>query len=170
MSEPGDSELIVEWLAALDESDYYQLLGVSPDDKMEEIQAAFHRFSQSFHPDRHRHRDADQRAAVAQIYRRGTEAYSVLRSTTSRASYDLALLQGIKRLHPARSPQRDGTSGLESTCHTAGGKLHARQIERALSQGEHDEARRLIHKARLAEGENPEFEGRVARLWGQKSS
>jgi len=170
MSEPGDSELIAQWLAALEESDYYQLLGISRDDSTEEVQAAFHRFSQSFHPDRHRHRDPELRAAVTQIYRRGTEAYGVLRSSTSRARYDLALLQDIKRLHPTQAPQGDGTGGLESTCMTPGGKLHARQIERALSKGEHDEARRLIEKARLAEGENPKFEGRVARLWGQKSS
>jgi DnaJ-class molecular chaperone len=170
MSESADSELIGAWLAALDESDYYQLLGLSPEDNSEKIQAAFHRFSQSFHPDRHRHREPKLRTAVTQIYRRGTEAYGVLRSATSRAAYDLALLQDIKRLHPARSPREGETSGgLASTCLTAGGQLHARQIERALSRGEYDEARRLVDKTRLAEGENPEFEGRVARLWGQKS-
>jgi|SRR5690606_332331 len=169
MSGPDESERIVDWLAALDEFDYYELLGLTRDDDAEKVQASFHRFSQSFHPDRHRHRDRELRDAVTQIYRRGAEAYRVLRSSSSRARYDLALLQGNKRLYPARaSEDPPPPGGLESTCVTAGGKMHARQIERALTLGAQDEARRLIEKARLAEGENPAFEGRVALLWGQK--
>lgn len=171
MSEHDQEREISRWLESIDAVDYYEILGVDPDASVTSIQAAFHRFSESFHPDRHRDKSPELRQAFTKIYRRGSEAYGALRSQVSRASYDLGLTQGILRLASvsgAASAQVAAGLGLESTCTSPAGRLHARQIERALAEGKRQEAQDIADKLRLAEGHNPEFEGRLARMWGRK--
>lgn len=164
----GDIRAQVEsWLRVLDDSSYYELLGVLEIASDDTIQAAFHAFSQSFHPDNHRGADEALRADVTRIFKRGAEAYRVLRDPKSRAAYDLALAQGALRLMPGQA-RRDGeksTESLESFCNSAGGRLHARQAERALSERDLDGAHALLRKALLAEGDNDALEDRFRELF-----
>lgn len=155
------------WLKILDQSTYYELLGILEIADDGAIQKAFHEFSQSFHPDNHRGAPEDVRRDVTAIYRRGAEAYGVLRDPNSRTAYDLALSQGALRLHQGTgsSPAPDAAVSLESVCKTAGGRLHARQAERALSERKPDEAFALFRKASIAEGKNAELEDRFKMLF-----
>lgn len=166
----NDEELrakIQAWLSVLDQSTYYELLGILEIADEGAIQQAFHQFSQSFHPDAHRTRDPDIRKAVTHIYRRGAEAYGVLRDPKTRVAYDLALAQGALRYNPgqASSPARPTSDSLESVCRTPGGKLHARQAERALADKDADLAFTLYRKALAAEGGNPDLEERFDELF-----
>jgi DnaJ-class molecular chaperone len=165
----GESELrarVKSWLSVLDESSYYELLGILEIAGDEAIQAAFHEFSLSFHPDNHRGAPAELRADVTRIFKRGAEAYRVLRDANSRAAYDRALAQGALRLTaPTQGPQADTSESLESCCLTPGGRLHARQAERALRERKLDEAHHLYRKAVLAEGINLELEERFRSLF-----
>jgi DnaJ-class molecular chaperone len=63
------------WLKILDQSTYYELLGILEIADEGAIQKAFHEFSQSFHPDNHRGAPEDVRRDVTAIYRRGAEAF-----------------------------------------------------------------------------------------------
>lgn len=82
----------------LDELDYYSLLKVSSDASPDEIRAAFHRFALKYHPDNHSGGDPERHRRAADVYRRGAEAYRVLRDQGARQRYDALLAQGEKRL------------------------------------------------------------------------
>lgn len=165
-----DNELgatILNWLAVLDDTSYYDLLSLLEVADDSAIQNAFHDFSQHFHPDAHRHRSPEIREAVTIIFKRGAEAYRVLKDPETRAAYDLGLAQGALR-YSRTSGSRDGQGvqrGLEALCLTPGGKLHARQAERALSEGRLEAARELLTKAQTAEGINLALEDRFRELF-----
>lgn len=81
----------------LDKLDYYTLLGVHDDSTIPEIKAAFRVFARRYHPDRFAGKDAAKVEQAARIYRRGSEAYSVLTDRESRLAYDEALEKGELR-------------------------------------------------------------------------
>ena len=98
------------WADVLDDSDYYELLGVLHIADDTAIRQGFHVFAAAFHPDAHRYSDgADQRLAT-QIYHRGTEAYRVLLDPKLRSRYDLELAKGNLRLSALGVSCRPGGS------------------------------------------------------------
>jgi DnaJ-like protein len=92
-----DADAIRQWLDALDEISYYDLLRVAQDASHDDIRRAFHTFAESFHPDVHRWREPSEQSAIGVIYRRGTEAYRVLCEPPLRTRYDEALMKGNLR-------------------------------------------------------------------------
>ncbi len=72
----------------MNELNYYQLLGVEPSASTSEIRKAFHDSSRTFHPDANRELEESLRRQCAEISKRVTEAYCVLRDSRRRQSYD----------------------------------------------------------------------------------
>lgn len=146
------------WLDVVDDLSHYELLSLARSAKASEVQEGFHRFSSTFHPDRHRQAEEDVRAATTRIYTRGVEAYRILRDPTLRADYDMQL---------ARARRSDGGPqgrSLEELCRTKAGRFHARQAERAITDGELREALQLLRRSLAAEGVNPALRGRLEDL------
>src|SRR5690349_1573662 len=92
-----DALLLSQWIAALDAISYYDLFRVQPSASFDELRAAFHQFAEDFHPDAHSGRSPGEQAAVARIYKRGSEAWRILSDEGLRARYDDALSHGILR-------------------------------------------------------------------------
>jgi curved DNA-binding protein CbpA len=91
----------------LDELDYYQLLHLPRDARPADVKRAYHATSRAFHPDGNRHHDEEVRAAIHQIAKRVTEAYSVLYDPARRKAYDrLRASDGAVRmqLHQSSGP------------------------------------------------------------------
>ncbi len=160
MTDEHDNSIatIEDWLRVLDVSSYYELLGVLEIESQDGIRAAFHRFSQSFHPDRHRQQHPEIREAVARIYRRGTEAYGVLRDEKQRAAYDLGLAQGRLRHARGLSQRPRAALDLMSLARTKAAKLHAAQAQRALAENRLDQAKHLLRRAVQADDGNFDLE------------
>lgn len=152
-----------DWLQVVDISTYYELLGVLEIADDSAIQEAFHRFSAAFHPDRHRGADEETRQHVTYIFKRGAEAYRVLRDPELRARYDLCLAQGKLRLDE-QPPAPGGVQTLTDLCVTPAGRLHARRAEEHLDRSEFGEALRALERALELEGDNPRLDERRRAL------
>lgn len=152
-----------EWMQVVDLSTYYELLGVLEIADDRAIQEAFHRFSAAFHPDRHRGADEETRQRITYVFKRGAEAYRVLRDRELRARYDLYLAQGKLRLDE-RPPAPGGVQSLTDLCVTPAGRLHARRAEEHLDRSELEEALRSLERALDVEGDNPRLEERRRAL------
>lgn len=163
----GDREATREqrldaWLRIMDQLSHYQVLNLPREAESEAIQAAFHAFSEIFHPDQHPKVGDLTRQKLRRVFQRGAEAYRVLRSPELRASYHLELAtQNLKDDTAAAS--------LEHLCQTPGGRLHARQAERALAEGQLAEAETLLQKALLSEGGNSLLQERLEALQAWRS-
>lgn len=163
---PGavDDEIIQRiqhWLEILDDASYYEVLGVLEIESDEGIRDAFHRFSQSFHPDLHRDAPAEVREAVTQIYKRGVEAYGTLRDERRRSAYDVGLAQGNLRHFremPSDPLHKLLSLSLVERARSKAAQLHCRQAERAIAESRFDDAEKLVEKASLADDGNPELE------------
>jgi curved DNA-binding protein CbpA len=73
-------------------SDYYQILGVSPDADSKAIKAAYRRMARQYHPDTQTDESSEEQ--MKQI----NEAYDVLSDPKKRATYDRKRKQVIVRI------------------------------------------------------------------------
>ena len=163
MSETSLESALGAWLAVLGQLNHYEVLGLTQTASEQEVQDAFHLFSERFHPDRHRGQPEHLHEAIVRVFRRGSEAYRVLRQPPARAEYDLELATSRSRVS-ARPGQDSQLQTLDELCRTPGGRLHARQAARAISDGALSEAAALLERALLVEGSNPALEERLAAL------
>ncbi len=85
-------------VAQLDRASYYDLLMVEAGCDRATLQKGFHKFALAFHPDRHRGEDDEVRNAAKQVFKRGVEAYTVLRDPALARYYDQRLSAGALRL------------------------------------------------------------------------
>ena len=76
------------------ELDYYQLLHLERGASPRDVKHAYHASSRAFHPDANRHLENELCDAVANIAKRITEAYQVLREPRRRRAYDELLAAG----------------------------------------------------------------------------
>jgi curved DNA-binding protein CbpA len=170
-AEALDAEYLAEWADVVDDSTYYELLGVLDLADTDAIKVAFHEFALAFHPDVHRGRSADEVHAVLIVYQRGAEAYRVLSDPALRARYDLDLARGRLRLADDEEPATDAApngpalKSLEDLCQSPAARLCARKADEHISRGELAEARRLLRDALTQDGfENLELEERIEAL------
>jgi DnaJ-class molecular chaperone len=159
------------WDAVLDESSYYELLGVLDIADASAIKAAFHQFALAFHPDSHVGASEQLLARVRRVFKRGAEAYRVLSDPGLRAKYDMALAQGHLRLEAGEIPKgvepfAGGLKSLEDLCKTAAGKRHARRSDEYISAGDMRSAQRELKLAVHQEGQghDPELLERLDAL------
>jgi DnaJ-class molecular chaperone len=71
-------ERIRQWTEVLDDSTYYEILGVLEIAGEASIKQAFHEFALAFHPDSHQGADPETLRQVQRVFQRGAEAYRVL--------------------------------------------------------------------------------------------
>jgi curved DNA-binding protein CbpA len=147
---PPRDRALASWLEALDDLTYYDLFGLDASAAADDVQAAFHTFCDAFHPDGHMERDAEERAALSTIFKRGTEAYAVLFDPGLRAQYD-AQLASSRSPRPARvtfSPmsQRPGRlstapPSLEDSVRAPSAKPFARKAQELVAKGDFKQAK-----------------------------
>jgi DnaJ-class molecular chaperone len=161
-------ERMYEWAAVLDDSSYYELLGVLEIADPAGVQTAFHEFALAFHPDAHPDYDSDTATVLRRVFQRGAEAYRVLSHPELRPRYDLALAKGQLRLGGNEVPRVAnvgvGAKSLDDLCRTASAKLYASRADALISQGDLAAAKRELMMAVREDGENPELAERLDAL------
>ena len=144
----------------LDKLDYYTLLGVAEDANSDAIRAAFHTFALKYHPDNHG--GTGQEGRATEIFRRGTEAYRVLRDPTQRVAYDRTLEAGGLRLKVEEArPQR-----LKKTAMNVRARPFFIKAEQALKAGKHSQAKLNVNIALQHQPEHPDLLALLGRLGG----
>lgn len=149
----------------LDELDYFQLLKIPTSAALAEVKAAYYRESRRFHPDRVFHLDdASLKSRVMHVYKRITEAYSVLRDEVRRGKY-LEGISGPQRQEKLRfdesSEQELKKAREEQTGVTPNGrKLFAAGLL-AMQSGQFESAERSFKMALLYEPANARFKEKL---------
>jgi DnaJ-class molecular chaperone len=169
-SHEGDElDRLATWAEVIDDSSYYEILGVLELADGDAIQDAFHQFALAFHPDMHAGGSDLERRVAEYVFRRGAEAYRVLSDPELRARYDLALARGSLRLIAGEAGGRSSGSGglqsLEDVCKTPAARLAARRADEYIGRNDLKEARRLLREALTLDGyDNPALEERIEAL------
>lgn len=141
--------------ASLEALDYYELLDVEPDAGHDDVRDAFYRLASDLHPDQHASEDDETRAKVLAIFKRISEAYSVLTHPKRRRRYDEGLARGERRLGPDRGPAFDlRPKDPATTIQTPMGRQFHRLAKAALAKGDLRAARLNLVIARTHEGPN----------------
>jgi DnaJ-class molecular chaperone len=166
---PESLERVLSWNEVLDESTYYEILGVLEIADQDALREAFHDFARSFHPDAFPEADAEAREALKRVFQRGTEAYRVLIRPELRQRYDLALAKGQLRLFEGsrdeNAPRSDAAvRSLDELCKTAAARRYATRADEFITQGKLSEAKRELALALQHDGENPELAERLDAL------
>jgi curved DNA-binding protein CbpA len=169
MATAEDRERLQAWIEVLDDSSYYELLGVLELADGASIQAAFHEFALAFHPDGHEDGTEATRTAARFVFRRGAEAYRVLSDPELRARYDLAMASGHLRLiggEPAHRVQTENNlRSLEDLCDSPAAKLLARRADEQINLGKLEEARWLLQDAmKMEDHKSEELADRIDAL------
>jgi DnaJ-class molecular chaperone len=87
--------------AAMDQTDYYRVLGMSSAASAQEIREAYYKLAARLHPDIHGEGlDPDFRKRLTTVFSRVVEAYRVLSDERRRAEYDETLARGGMRMSP----------------------------------------------------------------------
>lgn len=146
MSELAATE-IKALVRIMDELDYYQLMHVQRGVNSRELKRAYYQTTRTFHPDANRHLGDDLRGAVAQISKRVSEAYAVLRDPKRRQAYDRMLDAGSQvRIRLTDSPEASGAPS-ENAATTAQGRQYWNLAQSDLSRGDHASAARNLQMA-----------------------
>ncbi len=103
-----------QYLALLEKSNYYQLLGVGIDSSKSEIRDAFYILARKFHPDRHMDK-GEWAAPLQQLMGAITEAYTVLNDEKKRGNYDRK--QTLSRSRTETEESLDECAKLAANCH-----------------------------------------------------
>jgi curved DNA-binding protein CbpA len=165
MSESG--EYVFAWLEALDDLTYYDLFNVPADATADDVHGAFHVFCDTFHPDRHLARPAEEREALAAVFRRGTEAFQVLSDPALRAQYDeqLASTQGARPPRLSFSPlsrppasRSTAPPSLEDAVRSPSARPFARRAEELVRKGDLRQAKLQLVMANHMDPDNEALE------------
>ncbi len=167
-----DTAAIFGWLELLDQLDYYAVLDVDHTADQDDLKRAFHVFASKFHPDGHMWRTDEEQEAVDKIFKRGTEAYSVLGDPQLRDHYDTQLANAPLRNSSARMtsmPPANARSSqlpprLEDTVRTPSARPFARRAEELIVAGDLKQAKLQLQMAAHHDPENGELQDYLSRI------
>jgi curved DNA-binding protein CbpA len=170
-----DAQFLIEvetLAAALDQLDYFAILGLPASATPPDLKAAYYRASRTFHPDRYAAvPSAELRGLVARVYRRVNEAYTVLRDDRKRARY-LQDISGPERARKLRFTEveeaivkGDQKRKLEEQLgQTPNGRKFYAAALADLQAGRWEAAERGLRSALVFEPENARFKEQLAQV------
>ena len=158
--------------AALDQLDYFEVLGLARTAGAHEVKAAYYRESRAYHPDRYAALPSPQlRDVIGRIYRRINEAYTVLRDDAKRQRY-LAEVSGPDRTKKLRFTELDEAAVKdekkkkleEQYGQTPNGRKHYATALKEFDAKRWDAAERAIKSALMYEPGNAKFKELLAQV------
>jgi DnaJ-class molecular chaperone len=172
---PEDPNIHPHWAAetkhiarSLDQLDYFQVLGATPEAPIEELKAKYHALQRNYHPDTfYQSPDQDLRAAVMKIAKRVAEAYVVLRDPDKRAKYTRDISspdRDTKLRYTEQSEQEQRREKEEELGKTPQGRQLVTKALAAEKTGDLQAAARDLKTAMLFEKTNEFIKKKLAEL------
>ena len=135
---------VTEFFSTLDNLNYYELLGVTPNAERSEIRSAYFSLSKQFHPDTHfLNDDAALKTKLNRIFSRLTVAYETLSGKSKRKQYDATIADEIelwklghslKQSVEAATREAGSGTGKEVSPATGDSADRARRVRPSISQ------------------------------------
>jgi curved DNA-binding protein CbpA len=146
--------------AAMDQTDYYRILGMSSAATEQEIRDAYYKLAVRLHPDVHgEHLEALFRVRLTTVFSRVVEAYRVLCDPARRREYDETLAGGGLRMAPGAK--------VKARAEDAPADAHARRFyelaRQAMESGDPRAAVMNLRIALSAEPDSPLLRAAMAR-------
>ncbi len=166
---------IVKYSKAIDKWDYYKILRLERSAAVRDVKLAFFKQSKMFHPDRYFMDTPPQvTEAVNKIFKRISEAYSVLREPETRKKYDAAIdgpnrekyLRYDRAAMEAEKKRKD-----EELAKTPMGKKYVKLALEAIGQRNYASAEMNLKLAQSMESDNRAIKAKiieVRKLAGQQ--
>lgn len=152
----------------LESLDYYSLMRLSPEASSREVKDTYFEMALHFHPDRLiRHPDTQLKHEVYEIYKRLSEAFSVLSDPVSRRHYDTMLCEGRKLGNLRYNRQEHVLFAADTYCaaaQTALGRRFLYFARRAEEEGRLRTAHSYLSLALRQEPRNEEILHRVQTI------
>jgi len=154
---------------ALDGLDYFQILKIEQTATLSEIKKAYYQESRAFHPDKYFHLsdEGEVKENVHRIYKRITEAYTVLREAEAKAKY-LVDINGPDRSTKLRYNEESEAELKKAKEEETGKTPQARQCYReamlAISQKRWEQAERQLNTAIMYESDNALFKEKLEEV------
>ena len=146
--------------AALDQTDYYRVLGMSSAASEAEIRDAYYKLAARLHPDVHgEDTDAAFRQRLTTVFSRVVEAYRVLSHPARRREYDKTLAAGSMRMAPGAKVK----PRVEERLTDAHARKFYQLAQQAMDGGDAKAAVMNLHIALSAEPDNPILRAALAR-------
>lgn len=146
--------------AALEETDYYRVLGVSSASSERDIRDNYYKLAARLHPDVHGDGvDPGFRLRLTTVYSRVVEAYKVLSDPQKRHEYDEALAQGMLRLGAGTKIR----ARVEEAIADANARKFFQLAQKALETGDTRSALMNLRIAKSSEPDNPVIRDALAR-------
>jgi curved DNA-binding protein CbpA len=171
----AEASTFLAWADSLGSMTYYEILRVSDDAPVNEIQEAFHALSLRCHPDRFVDDGPEVAAAAAVVFKRAAEAYNVLRKPTFRQRYNdelrraanVARDQQAVRFdeHKVETKKQHEQRTLFMIAKTPKGRQFAARADAFLAQGDLEKARIQLISATQNEPDNEELKERLEILY-----
>jgi DnaJ-class molecular chaperone len=146
--------------AALDQTDYYRVLGVSSAATEREIRDSYYKLAARLHPDIHGEgTDEEFRGRLTTVFSRVVEAYKVLSDRRKRADYDAALAQGMLRMTAGRKVKPRAEEGIAD----ANARKFYLLAQKSMADGDGRSALMNLRIAMSSEPDNPLLRAAVTR-------
>ncbi|MCC7386363.1 MAG: DnaJ domain-containing protein [Deltaproteobacteria bacterium] len=155
----------------IDRLDYFQILGVRPEARLDEIKAQYHALQRTYHPDTfYQSPDEDLRRSVFLISKRIAEAYVILRDSGRRAKYarDIAGPERSSKLRFTDETEQEVRKEKEAELgRTPQGRQLVQKAMMAANKGDFASAERDLKMAILFEKGNEAIQKRLDDVQAQ---
>jgi DnaJ-class molecular chaperone len=158
---PAIASFVARAHAAMDELDYYGILGVDAGSSEEQVRAAYYRLARRLHPDVYGDSISDSsRRQLTAVFSRVVEAYQVLANAAMKARYDELVAGGVLRWDPGEA--RRAEPAAELAIEHAGARRFFRLAADAAGEGDWKTAATNFRLALSLDPDNPMIRARLA--------
>lgn len=155
---------------SIDGLDYFQILNLPTTATSPQIRTAYYALARALHPDKFYHIDEEElKASIHKIYKRVTEAYTILKDETKRVRYvkDISGPERNAKLRfteASEAEQKEEQRQATKVAKTPKGEQMYNASMVALQNGKLDEAYKAMQSAVLMEPGNPELKRLLGEL------